>query len=81
MNVLVCCRPCNLRKRAKPLDRWLTELPPARARSIARLYRSRYGAAVEQMPLALPFAHRLAPFLGVSEFLSTQLFDKASGPS
>lgn len=56
VNVVVCCRPCNLRKRHMPYAAWLARLSPRDAARALRLYRSRYGCGPTQMALPFSFA-------------------------
>lgn len=40
-NVLICCRSCNAKKRAKQPSDWLQELPEGRRASVADIYHAR----------------------------------------
>lgn len=40
-NVLACCETCNLRKRSKPINEWLKEVPPSRLCNLREILSAR----------------------------------------
>lgn len=55
VNVLICCRDCNIRKHAKPVTEWLERLEPKARKRVETLYRKRYGASPRQRVFSLSY--------------------------
>jgi 5-methylcytosine-specific restriction endonuclease McrA len=54
-NTLICCRPCNVRKKAMDFSEWISTLSESCERRARKIYRERYRADPKQSTLALKY--------------------------
>lgn len=52
-NLVVACQSCNTRKAAKPFIDWILLVPQQRRALVARVYKEKHGAPIEQGSLVL----------------------------
>jgi hypothetical protein len=54
-NILICCKPCNSKKRDMDFDSWLQLLATESRQRLEKLYRKRFGVVPEQRGLVLVY--------------------------